>query len=149
MYEYYNQQNKFPTYGGFHSEEDLLKYESHRKDLFLQRLYLPTQLFRNAKLLEIGPDTGENSLIFAKWEALCTLVEPNTKTFPIINHYFEHFNLLDKLVKIIPEDIKTLAEKNQDHNSYDVIDAEGFIHTVKPTIIGWTCSLDYSKRMVI
>jgi hypothetical protein len=85
--------------------------------------------------LEIGPDTGENSLIFAKWDALCTLVEPNSKTFPIINQYFNHFNLLDKLEKIIPEDIKTIAEQNQDRNCYDVIDAEGFIHTVKPTIM--------------
>ena len=133
MYEYYKQQNKFPTYGAFHSEDDLLKYESHRRDLFVKRLYLPTQIFKNAKLMEIGPDTGENSLIFAKWGAMCTLVEPNSNTFPVINQYFDHYKLMDRLVEIIPEDVNSMAKHNEYNNSFDVIDAEGFIHTVKPT----------------
>jgi len=132
MYEYYENMNISPTYGGFKSWDDLTLYEWERRKLFEEKLYLPTKIFKNSRLIEFGPDSGENSLVFAMWDANCTLVEPNEKAHEMINHYFKKFKLSHKLHNMSRLDLKTFSEQTLQFEKYDIIDAEGFIYTVKP-----------------
>ena len=132
LHEYYRQQDVLPTHGAFESERDLDAHERQRRRLFTDKLYLPPRVFSNARLLEFGPDSGENSLVFARWGADCTLVEPNPNAHSSIRKYFKRYNLSDKLKGLECSDIAEYAQRSGPHQKYDFIDAEGFIYTVKP-----------------
>lgn len=131
LYTYYQKKDVLPTHARFSCAQDLEKYRKHREDFFIEKLYLPTRMFAGAKLIEFGPDSGENSLVFADWGAFITLVEPNFKAWPYINKYFEKFNFKDRLVSIE----KTSLEDFKAKEKFQVIDAEGFIYTVRPMAV--------------
>jgi hypothetical protein len=128
LYEYYSSQGVRPTYASFDGESVLAEYEVLRRNVFY-RLMLPPAFFAGKRLLEFGPDTGENSLVFAKWGAHLTLVEPNVEAHPYIRRYFSEFKLdasLDNVVAASLLDFSALSK-------FDAIDAEGFIYTVQPS----------------
>ena len=102
MFEYYAGQEVQPTYADFRDDVALSKYEQLRKLVFA-RLALPAAIFQSASLLEFGPDTGENSLIFARWGAQLTLVEPNAKAHAYIRRYFAKFGLERTLGRCDPD----------------------------------------------
>ncbi len=132
MYDYYGEQTVLPTYSNFLTPDDLAAHNQHRHDLFTDKLALPSRMFRGADLIEFGPDSGENSLVFAQWGAGCSLVEPNIKAHPIIKEYFSRYGISDKLVSLEASDIAAYAAQAMLPKRYDFIDAEGFIYTVKP-----------------
>ena len=132
MYQYYREQAVLPTHGRFQSASDLDTHERHRRELFTQKLVLPPRIFRDARLIEFGPDAGENSLVFARWGASCTLVEPNPKAHPVIESYFQAFDLTRELAALEQCDVKAYATRPEPLAKFDFIDAEGFIYTVKP-----------------
>ncbi len=63
LYSYYRQQDVLPTVGHFQEDGDLIVHEEHRRQLFLDKLKMPPQMFRGALLLEFGPDAGEHSYL--------------------------------------------------------------------------------------
>jgi hypothetical protein len=128
MYEYYAAQDVQPTYADFSGDAELFKYAKVRNDVFF-RMSLPPALFRDKELLEFGPDTGENSLVFAQWGANVTLVEPNKEAHPYIQRYFSKFKLEKSLKEIVAKSVLDFVPAKP----YDIIDAEGFIYTVQPT----------------
>lgn len=127
MYEYYATKNVRPTYADFADNSVLAKYVGMRENMF-HRLSLPPAVFAGKSLIEFGPDTGENALVFAKWGARLTLVEPSVDAHPYIADYFSKFGMdasLDAMVST------SLLEFETD-KTFDIIDAEGFIYTLKP-----------------
>ena len=86
---YYQAKDILPTYARFSKKESLDKYNLFRYKFFLEKLYLPPQMFKGASLVEFGPDSGENSLVFADWGANLTLVEPNPNAWPRIMDNFQ------------------------------------------------------------
>ncbi|HBJ82278.1 MAG TPA: class I SAM-dependent methyltransferase [Verrucomicrobiales bacterium] len=132
LYGYYLQQNVLPTVGHWQGEAELLAHEEHRRVLFTSKLQMPPQVFRCARMLEFGPDAGENSLVFALWGADCTLAEPNTKAHETIRNYFARFNQLNRLTELRSEDVLQFPIPKTDAERFDVIDAEGFIYTILP-----------------
>lgn len=128
MYEYYAAQDVQPTYADFSGDAELSKYAKLRSSVFF-RMSLPPALFRNKDVLEFGPDTGENSLVFAQWGANVTLVEPNRDAHPYIERYFSKFKAESSLREIVAKSVLDFEPARQ----YDIIDAEGFIYTVQPT----------------
>lgn len=127
LYQYYAERGEQPTYASFGGEEQLLKYMDLRKSVFF-RLSLPSQLFSGKSLLEFGPDTGENSLVFAKWGAQLTLVEPNAAAHAFIRQYFSDFQLHDSLTDLSEASVLGYVP----HKKHDIVDAEGFIYTIQP-----------------
>ncbi len=132
VYEYYIEQEVLPTYGGFRSRKELEAYEKQRREIFTDKLFLPKSLFKDARLIEFGPDAGENSLVFGLWGARCTLVEPNIKAHQVIRQYFRQFGLSDKLVRLDHSDMEAFSRRAASEENFDVIDAEGFMNTVRP-----------------
>jgi hypothetical protein len=128
LHLYYRQKGILPTHARFASNEDLDKYQAFRENLFCNKLHIPLQMFKGVKLIEFGPDSGENALIFAKWGASLTLVEPNPNAWPKISGYFEKFDLKDKLNSLV----KTDLEGFQTTEKFQFIDAEAGIFTIKP-----------------
>jgi SAM-dependent methyltransferase len=90
---------------------------------------LPSRLFRDADVLEFGPDSGENAVVFAGWGARMTLAEPNLQAHPRICAYFAQFDLVDRLDELVSSDVEGFHSEHR----FDVVDAEGFIYTVQQT----------------
>lgn len=127
LYQYYSKQKVQPTFAGFKNEKELQGYVETRKSVFY-RLMLPHTFFKGKEVLEFGPDTGENSLVFANWGAGVTIVEPNVTSHDYIKEYFSRFNFENSLKKVSASSMLDFDTKNV----FDVIDAEGFIYTIKP-----------------
>lgn len=144
MYEYYRRQGTFPTEGGLDSDEGLVAHEHERRRLFTDKLGLPPRLFPGASLLEFGPDVGSNSLVFALWGARCTLSEPNAAAVARLQEQFGRFGLRHALDEVLAHDVLSFPAPLSDDGRFDVVDAEGFIHTVQPPEL-W---LDAFARLV-
>ena len=129
LFNYYERQDVLPTFGNFKSSAELDAYASQRRELFSDKLVLPPRLFRDAEVLEFGPDSGENALVFAGWGANLTLAEPNRHAHGKIQAYFAHFNQTTRLRELVSSDVEGFRSDRR----FDIIDAEGFIYTVQPT----------------
>ncbi|MDP1837950.1 MAG: methyltransferase domain-containing protein [Reyranella sp.] len=128
LYSYYRDSGISPTFGSLQTEADLDRFCEQRARIFTLKLQMPPEMFRDARLLEFGPDTGENALAFARWGARIELVEPNTAVWPQLQAYFRHFGLENQLLGLHDKPIQEFAPAEQ----ADIVVAEGFIHTVKP-----------------
>lgn len=128
LYSYYRDSGISPTFGSLQTEADLDRFCEQRARIFTLKLQMPPHMFRHARLLEFGPDTGENALAFARWGAQIELVEPNTAAWPQLQAYFRHFGLENQLLGLHDKPIQEFAPTEQ----ADIVVAEGFIHTVKP-----------------
>ena len=135
MYAYYAGQSVLPTHGAFTSPSELEAYDRQRRRLFTDKLCLPPRLFDGARLLEFGPDAGENSLVFARWGADCTLVEPHLRAHEVIRGYFERFELTERLSALESHDLESYPLPATPAERFDVIDAEGFIYVIQPPSI--------------
>ena len=126
MHEYYATKHIQPTFADL-DEAGLIAYEAMRKRVF-NRLRFPAEMFYGKSVLEFGPDTGENALVFSQWGANMTLVEPNAKAHPFIHKYFSRFGLmLDHVIESDLMDFSTTEE-------FDIVDAEGFIYTIPSSL---------------
>lgn len=137
LHLYYQQRGLLPTYARLVCEEDLDKYQAGRENLFWDKLRIPPQLFQGASLIEFGPDSGENALVFAKWGALLTLVEPNPRSWPCIEDYFRKFGLNGNFKSLEKVDLESYKASKK----FSFIDAEGFIYTIRPESI-WISLFD-------
>ncbi|HLY64874.1 MAG TPA: class I SAM-dependent methyltransferase [Chloroflexota bacterium] len=131
LYRYYQQSELLPTFARLQNAEQLDAYEAQRAAVFEKRLHLPRRSFAGADLLEFGPDSGENALVFARWGASLTLAEPNPHCWEQIERYFQTFELSHRLLDVDHRDIESFDAALQ----FDFIDAEGFIYTVRPESI--------------
>ncbi len=82
LHEYYSASKRLPTHAAFSSRDQLSAYERQRASLFQEHLFIPLRTFRGARVVEFGPDSGENSLVFGLWGSSLTLVEPNPLAWP-------------------------------------------------------------------
>ncbi|RTE92059.1 class I SAM-dependent methyltransferase [Bradyrhizobium sp. LVM 105] len=129
LFNYYERQDVLPTFGNFKSSSELEAYAAQRRELFSDKLVLPPRLFCDAEVLEFGPDSGENALVFAGWGANMTLAEPNRLAHPKIEAYFARFGLTGRLRELALADVEGFSSDRR----FDIIDAEGFIYTVQPS----------------
>jgi len=128
MHQYYKDKNILPTYARLTSVSDLDKHEERRASFFRDKLYLPPRIFHNSEMVEFGPDSGENALVFSRWGAYVALAEPNPNARSYIIEYFKRFGLTDRLRSLEEVDLAGFAPAKK----FDFIDAEGFIYTVRP-----------------
>jgi len=131
LFTYYQEQALLPTFANLKNQASLNKYTSDRFEFLSDKLYLLPQFFNNCELIEFGPDSGENALVFSLLGANLTLVEPNRNAHPLIKEYFSKYSMNVKLREIIAQPLENF---HGDH-FFDVIVAEGFINTIQPTSI--------------
>lgn len=130
MHTYYVESGEFPTFANFRSKNDLESYCKSR-ERFFRLLNLPVHFFKGLKLIEFGPDTGENAMVFSSWGSKVFLVEPNKKSADQIRRYFNSFNLASSMIGMSNSTIQDIEGCSQ----YDMVVAEGFLHTVRPNSI--------------
>ena len=88
LYEYYRGQQLLPTFADFQGAPEVERYAAQRAAVLRDRAGLLPAMFNGAEILEFGPDSGENALVFAMWGAQLTLVEPNERAHETIRAYF-------------------------------------------------------------
>jgi|SaaInlStandDraft_7_1057024.scaffolds.fasta_scaffold03790_3 SAM-dependent methyltransferase len=113
-----------PSIINLNSEQEISTFFTRRLNI-LKTLGLPTQLFQNKKLLDIGGGTGEKSLIYALLGADVTIVEPNEKSCQYTKKLFANF---------IPDSTPTIINKSLFEfdtsiiKNFDIIISEGVVH---------------------
>ena len=129
LYEYYRGQQLLPTFADFQGASEVERYAAQRAAVLRDRAGLPAAMFNGAEVLEFGPDSGENALVFAMWGAQLTLVEPNERAHATIRAYFERFGRGGSLRALTSAHVLDYTDPLR----YDMVVAEGFIYTVQPT----------------
>lgn len=128
LHRYYHDSGFSPTFANLKDCQDLIKYEHGRLQVITEKLNILPKAFAGRNVLEFGPDTGENALVFARWGANMTLVEPNPLAQNQIHTYFNQFGLSQHLVDLVSEDLLQYSPDRL----FDFIVAEGFIYTIQP-----------------
>lgn len=119
-----------------HQDIQDFNYHCRRREKLYRQLGMPTQLFRNADVLEVGTGGGYNSIVLAQWNCHLSMVEPNEiAANEIIELFREH---------TIDEYLLYKETVEQHSGKYDVVIAEGFV----PTIENWREVLDKLKSLV-
>ena len=129
LYEYYRGQQLLPTFANLQDAPEVERYAAARAAVLRDRAGLLPAVFNGAEVLEFGPDSGENALVFALWGAHMTLVEPNERAHGTIRGYFERFGRGESLRALHSAHVLDY----EDPARYDIVVAEGFIYTVQPT----------------
>ena len=117
LYDYYIERGRSPTDAKLADEEARGRYRAGR-----------AQLFAGARVLEIGPDTGENAAVFGSWGGLLTLVEPNANSHPRIHENLAAAGVSERLERLAESDFLAFESDRR----FDLIDAEGVIFTIQP-----------------
>ncbi|MCP4154319.1 MAG: class I SAM-dependent methyltransferase [bacterium] len=127
LYEYYNQSKFIPTAFDIFSEDAFRVHKSKRDNLYIEKLKLLPQIWKDAEVLEIGCGSGENSVIPAQYGAKFHFVEPLKPALERLKKIFHYYNVQHAIKGI---DSTPLEELNIDR-TYDIIIAEGFVFTLK------------------
>ncbi len=123
----YYQSNKFNPV--LISVEAPAVWEQHfakRRNLYERHLGIPLPLLRGARVLEFGPNSGENSLVPALFGSRLTLVEPNDQVLPRLNRLFEQFGVESQIDAVHCETVDGFTTQE----TYDLVIAEGFLYTL-------------------
>jgi SAM-dependent methyltransferase len=110
--------------------EDEQKWTAHvlrRQNLYTHHLMIPPLTFRDANVLEFGCNSGENALFLASLGARLSLVEPNCQVLPRLKELFKRFDLEDRIIRIENQTLEAFETTDV----FDVVIAEGFLHTLQ------------------
>ena len=124
-------------------------HELSRINLLENHLGIPLSLFRDRTVLEFGPCSGENALLLAKNGAVITLVEPNIHMHKVIINNFKiakDDGYQIKYPTILSDDIDSFNSKGVD---YDIVIAEGFMHSLQNRHLLLEKLFKLSKSIVI
>jgi len=109
--------------------EDPRVWEEHfakRRNLYERHLALPLPLLRGARVLEFGPNSGENCLVHALFGSRLTLVEPNDQVLPRLHALLDQFGVSGQVDAVHCQTIDDFTSRE----TYDLVIAEGFLYTL-------------------
>jgi SAM-dependent methyltransferase len=109
--------------------EEAAVWESHaakRRNLYERHLGIPLAFLRGRAVVSFGCNSGENELILGGAGADLTLVEPNEQVHPRLRRLFHKFGLEGRVTALLHTDVEGFPVGQ----FYDLVSAEGFLHTV-------------------
>lgn len=117
--DYYSKHNISPV------RQDISDFDKHikrRENLFIT-LGIPPLVFKGRRILEIGPGSGHNALVYFHWGANIDFVEPNPKAQKELNDLLKAHSIDERRWNLF----KTMIEDSHINNKYEIVIAEGFI----------------------
>lgn len=127
LFEYYIKNKINPVPLNLKTTKKLKKHLLLRKNLIESHLKIPLPLLKNKKILEIGPNTGENALLFAMHGCEITFIEPNPSSIDQLMKNFKKLNLYKSIKRIETKRFEDVSLKSK----FDIVIAEGFLNTLK------------------
>ncbi len=105
--------------------QDISNWNLHieRRRKLYRQCGIPFKFFEGKKILEVGPGSGYNTLVFFEWGANMTLVEPNPTGIEEARNLFKKMRIDDEKYDFIHSKI----EDYDTEEKYDVVIAEGFL----------------------
>lgn len=120
MLSFYKKHKVAPVYQNI---PDMLAH-FHRRETLYKQLGLSPSSFKDKRLLEIGPGTGQNALFFASQKPqILTLVEPNPTGISKIQETFDPYPDYQEFVEV--KNIR--IEDFESSQKYDFVFCEGLI----------------------
>lgn len=126
LLEYYRKNTFNPVPISVEDHEIWNDHVAKRRNLYERHLGIPLALLRDLAVIEFGCNSGENSLVLAMYGANLTLVEPNEQVLPRLSFLFDKFGLSSRIAELRQDDITAF----QADKRYDLVIAEGFLHTL-------------------
>jgi hypothetical protein len=144
MLDYYKSKNIIAV---AYKNGELNTHFSQRKNLLQNHLSLPLIYFKGAKVLEFGPNGGENSLFLALNGSQITLVEPDTSLHQRILDLYRDIDGIDAggLNDLSSHTIESFFSST----SYDFVLAEGFLHALDHRYQMIKKMADLSRRFIV
>lgn len=121
--DYYTSSKLSPVEHDVSSTQKYATHEKKRKNLIEFWLKLPLRVFRGARVLEVGPGSGENALVLARQGARLTLVEPVDFLRDKLRAKFASAGLSSNIEALHEQ----LLENFETDQRFDVVIAEGFL----------------------
>ena len=107
------------------------KWRVGRKILLGEKLKMLPDLFRHARLLEVGGGTGENTVLYSQWGADVTLVDNNPIALERARALWKRFGC--SATRTVESSLFDLEKKDLPVCSFDFVFCEGVIvHTADP-----------------
>ena len=126
LLDYYNIKKINPVPINIYSKKKFKHHFLKRANLIENHLKIPLNSISCKSILDIGCNTGENSIVLAHLDANLTLVEASKNAIKKCLLNFKKFNLLKKI-----KSVKNLSIENYNTNKkFDIIIAEGFLNTL-------------------
>jgi len=97
-----------------------------RAHLYERHLGLPIAFLRDRRVLEFGPNSGENALVLALAGAHLTLVEPNEQVHQRLFDLFRRFDVSEQLEEVAHAGVDEFVSDRP----FDLVIAEGFLYTL-------------------
>lgn len=121
--DYYRDIKLNPVRHDVSSAENFAVHERKRKNLIERHLRLPFSLWKGARVLEFGPASGENTIVWAHHGAKLTLVEPLAFLLEELRRNFKRAGLTRQIEKTAC----SLLENYKSAEKHEIVVAEGFI----------------------
>jgi len=125
--DYYSKTSLNTTQVSLSTKEEWENHRNKRCNLYIKKLNLPQIIWKNSQVLEIGPSSGENALVWAHESAKFTFIEPCEHLSKQLLANFKTFKLENQIVHLYK---KNLEEFNID-KTFDIIIAEGFLYCLE------------------
>lgn len=119
----YQQEN--PSVRFLESDERLAEEERRRILLFRDYLKLPPQLFRGARMLDLGCGTGEHAIFYSRWGADLTLVEMNPLALERARAIFAKRAPSEARYRFVEQ---SLFDFDPGAERFDIVSCEGVLH---------------------
>ncbi|SLM30910.1 hypothetical protein MTBBW1_2520011 [Desulfamplus magnetovallimortis] len=126
LHEYYIKHDFNPT---THDIKNVNKFNIHknkRDNLLINKLNIHPRVWNDAKVLEIGCSSGENTLLFALMGSKLTIIEPIEKSIQQLQNLFINYNTTHSINKIYID----LIDNVYFNDKFDIIVIEGLIHSL-------------------
>lgn len=140
QYNYYRDNNIHAVEYENNLKSSLL-HNTQRTNLIQSQLGVPLSLFKNSKILEFGPNSGENSFIYFLQGAEIHFVEPNLDMHERIQRLYNNSNKINITSEFIEEFISNIK--------YDFVIAEGFLHAISNRLDIVKKMFTFSKSLVL
>jgi len=127
LLKYYQENEINPVVIRVENKDVWKDHEKKRQNLYTNHLKIPLTFFQHRSILEFGCNSGENALYLASLGASLTLIEPNSQVLPRLKDLFRKFGLEKSIENLENKEIEKFVSKK----SYDMVVAEGFLHTLQ------------------
>ena len=87
----YSEQNP-STYFDVVNKKNLNLLFKNKKEFLIEKLKLPSRIFKNSERLDLGCGTGQNTINYDWKGAKCTLVEYDKKSFIEARNLFKKYS---------------------------------------------------------
>jgi hypothetical protein len=126
LLDYYQEKRFNPVHIRVEDASIFQRHVEKRRNLYEHHLGLPLSLLEGQRILEFGPNSGENALVFALFGARLTLVEPNDQVLPRMRELFGRFGLTDQIDAVLCQRLDEFTTNRE----FDLVLAEGFLYTL-------------------